>query len=385
MKLSGFWMRHVALGLVCLLLLSAFQTASALPAKGKGVGSHRSGSGKGSHGLGGLLSGHDSKKTNGKGKTDDKKGGLGGLFGHDDKKGGKGKTDDKKGGLGGLFGHDDKKDGKGKTDDKKGGLGGLFGHDDKKDGKGKTDDKKGGLGGLFGHDDKKDGKGKTDDKKGGLGGLFGHDDKKDGKGKGGTQNPGKGKPKPGKDPKNGKDKCKTTKGGSRGSKPSPRDLAARDLAIRAGTLSVAQDDMKNTQAKDKTLQTDKLRTCIGVAITGGGGIFDHWLLHVSATKGQADSAISKVDKDWSLMGPKKDVEIYISSPDPDPCKSDAAARDLIEQSQTIAKHIETELKKITGGGAKVFHRPARDNPSGHEGTMEVDGDGKVYVEGKKVN
>ncbi|KAH8432113.1 uncharacterized protein LDX57_009759 [Aspergillus melleus] len=99
-------MRHVALGLLCLLLLSAFQTASALPRKSKEISSHRSGSGKGSHGIGGLHSSHDDKKNND--KPDDKKHGLGGLFGHDDKKNND-KPDDKKHGLGGLFGHDDQK------------------------------------------------------------------------------------------------------------------------------------------------------------------------------------------------------------------------------------------------------------------------------------
>ncbi|KAK1139413.1 hypothetical protein N8T08_000776 [Aspergillus melleus] len=149
MKISGFWMRHVALGLLCLFLLSAFQTASALP-KSKGISSHRSGSGKGSHGIGGLLSSHGDRKNND--KPDDKKHGLGKLFGHDDKKNND-KPDDKKHGLGKLFGHDDKKNND-KPDNKKHGLGGVFGHDDKKNND-KPDDKKHGLGKLFGHDDKK--------------------------------------------------------------------------------------------------------------------------------------------------------------------------------------------------------------------------------------
>ncbi|KAA8646032.1 hypothetical protein EYZ11_008995 [Aspergillus tanneri] len=343
MKLCGLWMKHVALGLLCLFLLSAFQSASALPGRSKGIGSHRSGSDKGSHGIGGLLSGHDDKKNNG--KPDEKKHGLGDLFGHGDKNGGK---DDPKD-------HDN-----GKTDDKKHGQGDKNG--DKKDPQnhdnGKPDDKKHGQ----------------DDKNGGKGDPKNHDN-----GKPGDKNPGK-------DSKHGKDKCEKSKGGSsRGRKPSPRDITARDLALRAGTISVAQDDMRNSPAHGQTLHTDKLRTCIGIAITGEEGIFQHWLLHVSATRGQVNDAISKLKKDWGLMGPKKDVKIYLSAPDPDPCKSDPAARDLIEQSQKMAQLIEDELKSLTGSTPRVIHRPARDKPSGHEGTMEVDGDGKVYVEGSKVN
>ncbi|KAI9044325.1 uncharacterized protein KD926_001556 [Aspergillus affinis] len=307
MKVSGLWMRHVALGLLCLLLLSAFQSASALPGKGRGISSYRSGSGKGSHGVGVLLSGHDSKKNNGK------------------------------------------------SDDKKHGLGGLFGHDDKKN-NGKHDDKKHGLGGLLSHDDKKT----------------------NGNGKPGDKNPGKGS-------KHGKDKCKTSKGGSsRGRKPSRRDITARDLLLRARGPPVPQDGMQNAP-HGQTLHTVKLRTCIGIAITGDGGILPHWMLHISATKFQANEQISKLKRDWSFMGPKKDVKIYLSSPHPDPCESDPGARDLIPQSQEIAELIERELKDLTGGTVRVIHRPARDNPTVDEGTMELDGDGTVYVEGNRVN
>ncbi|KAI9035503.1 uncharacterized protein KD926_003431 [Aspergillus affinis] len=103
------------------------------------------------------------------------------------------------------------------------------------------------------------------------------------------------------------------------------------------------------------------------------------MLYVSATKNQANEQISKLKKDWSFMGPKENVKIYLSSPDPDPCKSDPGARDLIEQSQEVAELIERELKDLTGSTSHVTHRPARDNPTGHEGTIELAGDGTVRI------
>ncbi|KAK1139628.1 hypothetical protein N8T08_000565 [Aspergillus melleus] len=119
----------VALCLLCLILLSAFTPTSALPGRGKGIGSHRSSSGS-------RGSSHHS---------DDKKhgSGLGSLFSSDDKKS---SDDDKKHGLSGLFSGGDKKDDK--KDDKK---------NDKDDKKGKSttgkDRKHGSSSGRQGTDD----------------------------------------------------------------------------------------------------------------------------------------------------------------------------------------------------------------------------------------
>ncbi|PLB47919.1 hypothetical protein P170DRAFT_427091 [Aspergillus steynii IBT 23096] len=100
MRLSRLVTTQVALCLLCLFLLSAFMPTSALPGRGKGIGSHRSSSGSRSsshsttsdkkHGLGSLFSSGDKKddkkdkSTSGKGR---KPGSSPGRQGKDDSRG----------------------------------------------------------------------------------------------------------------------------------------------------------------------------------------------------------------------------------------------------------------------------------------------------------
>lgn len=155
----------------------------------------------------------------------------------------------------------------------------------------------------------------------------------------------------------------------------------RQLLARSGPRIPAQQDQKYVSMGSIpiNLYTENLVTCIGIGITGHGTKDTRFLLHVSASK-------PMVDGQWPALegGVKgadlKDMQAYISAPDG--CNADWDLDPAIQrQNDDAVAYVKSKLHTLTNKAPKVFERPMHRHPKAPQGTMEIDADGNVSVEG----
>lgn len=127
------------------------------------------------------------------------------------------------------------------------------------------------------------------------------------------------------------------------------------------------------------LYTDNLVTCIGIGITGDGSKDNRFLLHVSATDFSVDARWPELENGVRSAG-LKNMQAYISAPDG--CNTDWDLEpDVKTQNDNIVESVKGKLHALTNTEPRVFDRPMHRHPEEPQGTMEIDAEKNVFVEG----
>ena len=127
------------------------------------------------------------------------------------------------------------------------------------------------------------------------------------------------------------------------------------------------------------LYTKGLVTCIGVGITGDGSKDTRFLLHVSASRSSIDAQWPDLENGVRSAG-LKNMQTYISAPDG--CNTDWDLElEVKTHNDNMVKYVKSKLHALTNTEPNVFDRPMHLHPDEPQGTMEIDAEKNVFVEG----
>ena len=145
-------------------------------------------------------------------------------------------------------------------------------------------------------------------------------------------------------------------------------------------IPVIQDDKyKSMSTIPINLYTKGLVTCIGVGITGNGSKDTRFLLHVSASRSSIDAQWPDLENGVRSAG-LKNMQTYISAPDG--CNADWDLElEVKTQNDNMVKYVKSKLHALTNTEPNVFDRPMHLHPVEPQGTMEIDAEKNVFVEG----
>ena len=127
------------------------------------------------------------------------------------------------------------------------------------------------------------------------------------------------------------------------------------------------------------LYTKGLVTCIGVGITGNGSKDTRFLLHVSASRSSIDAQWPDLENGVRSAG-LKNMQTYISAPDGGNADWDLEL-EVKTQNDNMVKYVKSKLHALTNTEPNVFDRPMHLHPDEPQGTMEIDAEKNVFVEG----
>ena len=158
----------------------------------------------------------------------------------------------------------------------------------------------------------------------------------------------------------------------------------RTLFPRASGTKVEMGHSGSAFFAGPDLYTDNLRTCFGIAVTGTGGPFTRFLVHIPATKVSLRSQWPEFQKELNKEPSLTDKKGYISVPDP--CNSQYKyTDDDLEMREQILEDLKEKVKGMTGSVPTLVERPVKDHPTGEQGTMVIKADGTVLVEGNQAH
>ena len=158
---------------------------------------------------------------------------------------------------------------------------------------------------------------------------------------------------------------------------SKRQLLARNNPPRIEALQ--DKKYKSMSAIPINLYTQGLVTCIGVGITGGGSKDTRFLLHVSASRSSIDGLWPELENGVRSAG-LKNMQTYISAPDG--CNTDWDLElEVKTHNDNMVKYVKSKLHALTNTEPNVFDRPMHLHPDEPQGTMEIDAEKNVFVEG----
>ena len=145
-------------------------------------------------------------------------------------------------------------------------------------------------------------------------------------------------------------------------------------------IPVIQDDKyKSMSTIPINLYTKGLVTCIGVGITGNGSKDTRFLLHVSASRSSIDAQWPDLENGVRSAG-LKNMQTYISAPDG--CNADWDLEPEVKtQNDNIVEYVKSKLHALTNTDPRVFDRPMHLHPREPQGTMEIDAEKNVFVDG----
>ena len=152
------------------------------------------------------------------------------------------------------------------------------------------------------------------------------------------------------------------------------------LARNNPRISALQDERYQSMgAIPINLYTERLVTCIGIGITGDGSKDNRFLLHVSATDFSVDGRLPALENGVRSAG-LKNMQAYISAPDG--CNADWDLEPEVKrQNDNVVESVRRKLRALTNTEPKVFDRPMHRHPVAPQGTMEIDAEKNVFVEG----
>lgn len=127
------------------------------------------------------------------------------------------------------------------------------------------------------------------------------------------------------------------------------------------------------------LYTKRLVTCIGIGITGDGHKDTRFLLHVSASRSMVDAQWPNLE-DGVKGADLKNMQTYIGAPDG--CNADWDLEPEVKtQNDNIVEYVKSKLHALTNTDPRVFDRPMHLHPREPQGTMEIDAEKNVFVDG----
>lgn len=129
--------------------------------------------------------------------------------------------------------------------------------------------------------------------------------------------------------------------------------------------------------------TEGLVTCFGVGITGTGSKEIRFLVHIPAVEFMLNDQWSQFEQKVRGAG-VTNMRGYMSAPES--CDSDIENWDsLRDESDRLVTILTSRLSSLTGNSPTVVNRPVRERPQPPQGTMQIDSNNRVSIQGRPVS